>query len=293
MRQDSAQVNGQSAGRYPTHAHDGRPLENMALVIAYEGGPFMGWQVQPHGESVQGQLEQALATITRLRVGVVGAGRTDSGVHALGQVANIRLPAGTDQLALLKSLNGLLAPHISVRGIIPVEWGFHARHSARGKVYRYHIQNKVYPAAFSRDHSWWLKSALDVSAMRAGAEHLLGTHDFSSFRARHCEAPTTVRTLSRIELTEGDWPDSTLRLEIEGNAFLQHMVRIITGTLVAVGKGRLAPDGVRGILESCSRDAAFATAPARGLHLLKVFYDPPLSEREGAGGLSTGERRDG
>jgi tRNA pseudouridine38-40 synthase len=243
------------------------------MRLAYDGSAFQGWQAQPHGPSVQGALEDALRTITRQPVKVYGSGRTDAGVHALGQVANFRLPPGRDLRRLRNQLNGLLKPHVSVMAIVPVAADFHARHKARGKVYRYRLHNRPYPPVFGLQRTWWLKLPLDVEAMRAAAARLLGEHDFSAFRARHCEAPNPVRTLHRLDVTPCDEPDCSLALELEASGFLQHMARILAGTLVEVGLGRLTPDAVAAVLASRRREQAAATAPPGGLHLLRVHYD--------------------
>jgi len=248
-------------------------LQNLALLLAYDGGLFRGWQVQRQGESVQGRLEEALRLATRHEARVSGSGRTDAGVHALNQVASVFLPGGLSLRKLQASLNGLLAPGIAVKAIVPVPPSFHARHRALGKHYRYHVFNRPYPPVFGRQRSWWIKTPLDLSAMQAGARHLLGEHDFNAFRAAACEAPHAVRTLTRLEVTAVDTPEATLHIDLEANGFLQHMARILTGTLVAVGLGRRAPDDLPAILASRARECAEATAPARGLHLIGVRYD--------------------
>jgi len=244
------------------------------MVLAYDGSAFQGWQLQPHGPTVQGRLEEALAVLTRGFVRVHGSGRTDAGVHALAQVAHFAAPAGLDLARLRTGLNALAVPAISVHGIVPVSPAFHARHSARGKVYRYHVFNRPYPAVFARQRCWWVRAPLDAAAMRAGAEALVGEHDFSAFRARECAARSPVREVRRIAIEERERSDSTLRIEIEASGFLQHMARIISGTLVAVGLGRLPPEAVGAALAARRRAAADATAPGRGLHLVRVLYDP-------------------
>lgn len=245
----------------------------VALGLSYDGSPFQGWQIQPHGPTVQGRLEEALAIVCRTPVRVTGSGRTDTGVHAFNQIAHAHLPAPLDLWRLRQQLNALAGPHIVVREIVPVAMTFHARHSARGKHYRYLIQNRPYPNAFARQRSWWLRAPLDVAAMRAGAAHLLGEHDFSTFRAKDCEAPSAVRRMWRIDLEAGELADSTLRIDLEATGFLQHMARIIVGTLVAVGQGRAMPDAVAGMLAARRRERAFATAPGQGLHMVNVRYD--------------------
>ncbi len=251
----------------------GERLQNYAMRLAYDGSSFQGWQVQPHGPSIQGRLEEALRILARRPVKVYGSGRTDAGVHALGQVANFRLPPGQDLRKLRASLNGLAGPFISVQAVVPIAADFHARHSARGKRYRYQLYNRPYPPLFAPQCTWWLRQPLDVAAMRAAAAPLLGEHDFSAFRARACEALHPVRTLRRLDVLPAAAPDCTLAIELEANGFLQHMARILTGTLVEVGLGRLAPEEVPRILASRQRERAPATAPPGGLHLLHVEYD--------------------
>ncbi|HEX7928153.1 MAG TPA: tRNA pseudouridine(38-40) synthase TruA [bacterium] len=248
-------------------------LRNAAMRIAYDGTPFQGWQIQNHAETVQGRLQDALSVAARLPVKVYGSGRTDTGVHALGQVANAWVPEDTDLHKLQGSLNALAGPDI---GVLSIGWAppeFHARHSAVGKCYRYRIHNTSAPPVLDRQHCWWVKRPLDLGAMRAGALRLLGTHDFSSFRAKDCAAITPVREMRDIRILLTEAPEGALHLEYEASGFLQHMVRILTGTLVAVGHGEVTPDGVAQILAAKRRDAAGMTAPGQGLHLLRVDYD--------------------
>lgn len=248
-------------------------LRNVALLIAYDGGAFQGWQIQPHAPTVQGRLQEALRTAVRRPVTLYGSGRTDSGVHALAQVASGWLPAETDLHKLQGSLNGLAGPEISVRAIGWAAPEFHARHSAVGKCYRYRIHNRPAPPALCRGQCWWLRRPLDLAAMRAAAARLLGEHDFSSFRAKDCAAVSPVRKLRAIRIAEGSEPEAALAIEYEASGFLQHMARILTGTLVAVGAGELAPEALPGILAARRREAAGATAPGQGLHLVRVDYD--------------------
>ncbi|MBI4081271.1 MAG: tRNA pseudouridine(38-40) synthase TruA [Candidatus Lambdaproteobacteria bacterium] len=268
---DPAAQHGAPAVRGGAAPEAGR--QNYALRLAYDGSAFRGWQVQSSGETVQGRLEQALAVILRRPVRVQGSGRTDAGVHALGQVANFFGPPGLDPGRVRTSLNALAGPAIAVQRIVPVSAGFHARHSATGKTYRYHLYNRPYPPVFARRCGWWLRMPLDVAALREAAPALLGEHDFSAFRASECAARSPVRELRRIDIAEGGWDDATLRIELEASGFLQHMARIIVGTLVAVGLGRLAPQALGPILASRRRDRADATAPGCGLHLVHVAYD--------------------
>jgi tRNA pseudouridine38-40 synthase len=253
-------------------APDGTPLRNLALLVAYDGRPFQGWQVQPHGPTVQARLEDAVRTATRIAAPVYGSGRTDAGVHAEGQVAHLWLPGGLDLHKLRGNLNGLAGPHIAVKAMAWVGPDFHARHSALGKTYRYRIFNRPYPPVLGR-RCWWVRQPLDLAEMRRAAEALVGEHDFSAFRAKECEARHPVRTLRTLAIEPQDQPDATLALEFHATAFLQHMVRILTGTLVAVGLGKLKAREVAEILASGERERAAATAPPEGLHLLRVHYD--------------------
>jgi tRNA pseudouridine38-40 synthase len=243
------------------------------MLLAYDGSTTQGWQIQRNGPSVQGRLEEALRIITRYPAQVHGSGRTDSGVHALGQVASFRVPPGLTPHLLRARLNGLVGPEIVVKAIVPVPADFHARHRARGKLYRYRLFNCAHPPVFARTHCWWLRRPLALDAMRAAAAHLVGEHDFSAFRAKDCAAPHAVRTLRRLDLLEHDEPDCTLSIELEATGFLQHMARILTGTLVQVGQGKLASEAVPALLAGRRRMDVPATAPPGGLHLVRVDYD--------------------
>lgn len=287
---ESTQPTSISSTAGPASGDDGQPLpgpardqfpaggiapgeSNYAILLGYDGTVFCGWQIQQNGASVQGRLEEALATIVRMPARVIGSGRTDAGVHALEQVAHVLLPGGLDTERLRANLNGLTGPDISVKRIVPVSANFHARFRAMGKHYQYHIFNRPYPAVFSRGHSWWVKRPLDLGAMQQAAAHLQGRHDFSAFRSSHCEASNPLRELRRLEIGPSGTTNGMLLIDLEANAFLQHMVRIIVGTLVSVGLGALAPEALPGILASKNRDNAGETAPAAGLHLVRVFYD--------------------
>jgi tRNA pseudouridine38-40 synthase len=247
-------------------------LGNLALLVAYDGSAFVGWQIQPHGKTVQGTLQEAIRIATRVTSTVHGSGRTDAGVHAERQVAHAWVPDGLDLHKLRGNLNGLAGPHISIRALTWAQPEFHARRFAIGKTYRYRIFNRAYPNVLDR-RCWWVKHPLNLPAMRKAAEYLIGEHDFSAFRAKDCEAVTTVRTMRTITIAEEEQSEGMLAVEFHATAFLQHMVRILTGTLVAVGSGKLAPEAVGAILASHSREEAAATAPPEGLHLVRVHYD--------------------
>jgi tRNA pseudouridine38-40 synthase len=245
-------------------------LQTIKLTLEYDGTNYVGWQLQPNGPSIQGALEAALAKLLKQPVRVTGAGRTDSGVHALGQVASFQSPLDLPLKAYLAGISSLLPNDIAVVAAEQMPEGFCARRSARGKIYRYRIVNRPCRAPLERLQAWEIFRPLDDAAMRAAAPALVGRHDFSAFRASDCEASTTVREVRRLEVRrEG----AVVTVEIEATAFLKHMVRNIVGTLVEVGHGRRPADSLAGLLASGDRDRAGATAPAHGLCLVEVFYE--------------------
>jgi len=267
-------------------------MRNLRLVIAYDGTDFHGWQRQPHAPTVQGCLEDALTRITAAKVKLYGSGRTDAGVHAAGQVANFttgcRIPAEN----LQKALNDLLPPSVRIRKVSEVAEDFHARYHARAKTYRYRILRAPVCSPFFWRFVDHYPYPLDRRRMAAAAPLLQGEHDFTSFAASSADedddlpgagaappppeppakrAPSMVRTIFSSRLR---WRPrmSLLTYEVRGNGFLHHMVRNIAGTLIEVGRGKLAPADVLRILEARDRTLAGPTAPARGLCLMKVEY---------------------
>jgi tRNA pseudouridine38-40 synthase len=240
------------------------------LVLEYDGAAFAGWQVQPQVATVQGALEAAIAKVAGCRVRVVGAGRTDAGVHAEGQVASacIETPLGAERLRL--ALNGVLPPGVAVVEASEAAATFHARRDARAKRYRYRIWNAPTRSPLRERTHWNVRTPLDLSAMRASAAALVGTRDFAALRASGGSARTSVRTLSRLEI--GGEPGAEIRLDFEGSGFLRHMVRNAVGTLVEVGRGRRSPDSLAAVLAGGDRRAAGPTAPAHALTLVEVRY---------------------
>jgi len=244
----------------------------LRLVVEYEGTRFLGWQIQPGGPTVQGELERALGTVLRHPVRVRGAGRTDAGVHACGQVASVpvrRLP--DDLRRLLRSVNALLPDDVAVRSIDVAEDAFDPRRHARSRLYEYRIWRAPAPSPFWRRWSWHVPRPLDVAAMQAGAAALAGERDFAAFCGADPHEPrrTTVR-----RVLESAWREEgpLLVYRVEATAFLKHMVRNVVGTLVEVGLGERAAGATAALLASCDRTRAGATAPAVGLVLVEVRY---------------------
>lgn len=244
-------------------------MRRFKLLLEYEGTAYHGWQVQPGLRTIQGNLQKVLARIAGTPVQVTGAGRTDAGVHALGQVASFAADLRLDPLTLRRALNASLPPDIVVCHAEEAPAEFDARRSACSKTYRYTLLCREYPSAWLGRHTLYVPSSLDVEAMAAAAEKVIGTHDFSAFRAGTCTARTPVRTIQgaawRIE--RDLW-----HCEITANAFLQHMVRILVGTFLEVGRGKRAPAEVAEILASRDRRRAGKTAPPQGLCLVQVHY---------------------
>jgi len=248
-------------------------VTSIKLTLEYDGGGFVGWQIQPNGRSVQEEVEKGIARLLGeaepLRA--TGAGRTDAGVHARGQVASIRVPRALPLRAWTAGLNGLLPGDVAcVRAEIAPD-GFDARRWARGKRYLYTILQTPVRSPLLQGRAWEIRRPLDLESMRRAAPALLGSHDFSALRAADCPARTTVREIRKLEIRqEGE----RVEVVVEATAFLKHMVRNIVGTLVEVGHGRRDPDSLAALLLGRDRTRAGPTAPAHGLLLDEVFYLP-------------------
>jgi len=242
---------------------------NLKLTLAYDGTPFVGWQRQAAGESIQGLLEDALARLEGAPVTAHGAGRTDAGVHALAQVASVRVTFSHDPPTVMRALNATLPAAIRVTGVDDAPASFHARFDARSKCYRYQIANEPVPSPFTRAFAWHVPEALDRAAMDAAAAALLGTHDFAAFQSSGSDVQTTVRTLTRSA-----WLDDAglLVYEVEGDGFLRHMVRAIVGTLVEIGRGWRPAAQIASLVSGGARADAGSTAPPHGLLLARVEY---------------------
>lgn len=255
-------------------------MRNIKLLIEYEGTNYAGWQEQKGLPTIQGTIQDIIKTITGEVIKVRGASRTDAGVHALGQTANFFSDTGIKTYLMQKALNSLLPSDIVIRDVRDVAHNFDSRHNAKSKTYRYIILNRAYPSAVHRNLSWFVPYRLDIDLMRKGAELLLGEKDFSSFRASACSSEHAVRELISINIEiipsfpplikggEGGF----IIIEVKGNAFLMHMVRIMIGTLVALGRGKITLKGLKDIIDARDRTKAGITAPPHGLFLKEVEY---------------------
>lgn len=245
----------------------------LALGLSYRGQAYHGWQSQPDGNTVQDRVEQALSAFADQPITTVCAGRTDAGVHALNQVVHLDAPVERDAFSWVRGTNRFLPADIAVQWCRPVDAGFHARNSARGRRYRFVILESPVRPALEEGLAGWVFRPLDGEAMRDAAVLLLGEHDFSSFRAANCQSPTPVKTLRSIAIERRG---AYWRLDFDANAFLYHMVRNIVGCLVAVGQGRQPPGWMAEVLAAKSRDAAAPTFPPAGLYFAGPYYDAAL-----------------
>jgi len=241
----------------------------IALGIEYDGTSYNGWQRQKTGLGVQQRLEEALSLVANEKVELVCAGRTDTGVHASGQVVHFDTESERSERGWLLGANTNLPEDISVTWVKPVDQDFHARFSAVARSYRYVILNRLERSALHRNRAWWVYEPLDEAPMQAAAQQLLGEHDFSAFRSAACQANTAVREITAISVSRsGDW----LTIDVTANAFLMNMVRNIVGSLAAVGLGERGVEWIGGVLEGRDRKAGGITAPPHGLTLVGVEY---------------------
>ena len=255
-------------------------MRTLKLTVAYDGTEYVGWQRQAAGVSIQGCLETVLRDIEGAPVSVVGAGRTDAGVHALGQVAGVRLDARIEPGALARALNARLPGDIRVVASEAAPDTFHARFDAVAKSYRYRLAHGPFMSPFLRRYAWHVREPLDVEAMTEAGRTLVGEHDFAAFQAAGSSVGTTVRTVFDLTVRRvspgaragADGGADTTVIEVRGSGFLRHMVRTIAGTLVAAGRGRRSPGEVERALRAADRGAVGPTAPPRGLFLIGVEY---------------------
>lgn len=254
-------------------------MQTWRLIIEYDGREFCGWQRQPGVRTVQQVLEEVVCQVLGgEKVSLHASGRTDSGVHALGQVVSFRAEAHREPDRMRLALNTLLPPDVACIDAAHMPEGFHARLSARGKIYRYIVLNRRDRSPFHNGRALYLRRAVDWSAIDAALSDYLGTHDFSSFRGPACTERNPVRTIKRAERKhigrDEHW------LEFEGPGFLRHQIRIMVGTLLEIGEGRRPVDDIPRLYEARSREAAGRTAAPDGLYLVQVFYGPEWTQPE-------------
>lgn len=244
-------------------------MRAIKLVIEYDGTAYCGWQLQPNGITIQQVIEEALEKMLGQSVRLHSSGRTDAGVHALGMVAAFKTVKDLPVRAYCDGLNCLLPPDIAIRDAAEVPLSFNPRADAVSKHYRYTIYNGKRRSPLTRLTSWHLRGILDVQSMQEAASHFVGEHDFAAFRASNCVAKTTVRRLFHVSVAKDG--DSVI-IDVHGSGFLKNMVRVIAGTLVAVGQGKLEPAAIPQLLAEGDRTASGITAPSQGLCLMEVFY---------------------
>lgn len=242
---------------------------NIKLQLQYDGSAYNGWQIQPNGVTVQETVQNAIEKITGTRPRLTGCGRTDSGVHALGYVCNFFTDTKIPVSKIPYALNANMPEDIVCVCAEIVSDSFHSQKSALGKRYIYNILNTPFPDAFLRKYAWHYPYILDVDKMRLAARGFLGTHDFIGFASSGFTVKTTVRTINSLDVLR---QDNKIVIDVSGNGFLYNMVRIIAGTLVYVGGGKISPDDIPGIILSKNRERAGITAPAQGLFLKEVYY---------------------
>ncbi len=245
-------------------------MPRYKLTIEYDGTPFVGWQVQDNGISVAGVIEEALAKFCGEPVKVWGAGRTDAGVHAFGQVAHIDLARDWDSDTVRDALNAQLRPHpVAVLAAEKVADDFDARHSAKARHYLYRIVNRRPDLVLDRERAWRVPKPLDVDAMHAGAQFLVGKHDFTTFRSAFCQAKSPLKTLDVLDVSRAG---EEINIRASARSFLHHQVRSMAGSLQFVGEGRWQPSDMKKALDAKDRAACGPVAPACGLYLVRVDY---------------------
>jgi len=245
-------------------------VKHFQLIIEYDGTGYHGWQRQAEDRTIQAEIETALAAMTGGPVTLIGSGRTDAGVHALAQSAHFSCSTRIPPESVKNGLNSLLPPDIVIHACRQVPDTFHARFDVRGKTYHYHIRNHPEPCAVGRQYAWHLRAPLSIDRMNAGADCILGTHDFKAF-----EGAGSPRSDTRRTIFSADWIEATdhrVIFRITGSGFLRFMVRNIVGALTAVGQGKLAPEDIDALLTGRDRTKAPATAPPHGLFLVSVDY---------------------
>lgn len=251
-------------------------MTRWRLTVEYHGGPFMGWQRQDHGPSVQQTLEEALRHMTGEQAVFTAAGRTDAGVHALGMPTHVDVMKSLSPHRLREGLNALVRPQpVSVLDVAEVEDDWHARFSCAGRRYLYRILARRAPPALDAGRVWHIAAPLDIQSMREGAAHLIGKHDFTTFRSAHCQSDSPVKTLDVLEVNGAG---EEIHVTAAARSFLHHQVRSMVGSLAMVGRGQWEPDDMRRALEARDRSALGFNAPPHGLYFVEAVYPETKSK---------------
>ncbi len=245
-------------------------MRNIKLIIEYDGSNYCGWQRQPQGPTIQEEIETALKNITNEDIVLFGSGRTDSGVHALGQVANFKTETNIKAKEFQMGLNSLLPKDISIVQAEEEDLDFHAQFSTRSKKYIYKIYCNSHPSALLRQRTWFIPYTIDTDSMKDAAKFLIGEHDFKAFAQADTEVRTTVRTVLNVKIAQTE--ENIVEFSIEATGFLKRMVRLIIGTLVQVGKGKISPEDFEEIIKSGEKTKFVYAAPPQGLYLKEVKY---------------------
>ena len=246
-------------------------MRNIKLIIEYDGKSFNGWQKQPNKLNIQGEIEKAIGEITGEEIDLIASGRTDAGVHSLGQTANFKTESNIPIEKFAIAINSKLKKSIIIKSAEEVEERFHSRYSVKSKRYRYTINNSEMGTALFRDMEYHFPIKLDVEKMQIAAKYFEGEHDFKAFKASGTSSKSSVRSIYKAKVIE--MPNNRIYIELTGNGFLYNMVRIIAGTLVDVGVGKIEPEDIKKIIESKDRSLAGKTLPPNGLYLVNVEYE--------------------
>ena len=245
-------------------------MRNIRLTIEYDGKDFNGWQKQPNKKNIQGEIEEAIKNVTGEEVELIGSGRTDAGVHALGQIANFKIENNIPIEKIGIALNSQLKKSIVIKKVEEVEEEFHSRYNAKSKTYKYIINNSKYGTAIYRNLEYNFSVELDVNKMKEAVKYFEGEHDFASFKSSGTSSKNSVRTIYKANVAK---EDEKIIITLTGSGFLYNMVRIISGTLLEVGLGKIKPEEISSIIEAKDRQKAGKTLPAHGLYLVEVLYD--------------------
>ena len=245
-------------------------MRKIKLIIEYDGTNYHGWQIQKNANTVQATIEKALSKLLGTYIGIVGCSRTDVGVHAYGQVAHFSTDSSIPGDKFSYAINNLLPDDIVIRQSEEVSEDFHSRYSAKGKKYRYLVYNEAHSSAIMRNRACHVRPELNFSEMKRAAQYFLGRHDFAAFQATGGQVRSTIREIYGIDVIKRE--DNLIDIEVSGNGFLYNMVRIIAGTLIYVGMGKIKTSDIPNIIDSLDRTKAGKTAPSEGLYLMEIYY---------------------